>query len=179
LIDFIILGFLMEKDMSGYDIKQIIGLSTANFYAASFGSIYPALKRLESNGLITVTELVDSGKFRKMYRILETGRQNFIIWLQEPLILHPTRNEWLVKLFFYRHLPVATVLQLLDHFLLLLAMRQKTLSELEPLITGKADFFQFSTFHYGKDYYQFLHNWTEQYIKSVEKEKALGTFKHE
>ena len=173
MIDSIILGFLMEKDMSGYDIKQIISMSTANFYAASFGSIYPALKRLEANGLIASTEGIASGKFRKLYRILRPVKQNFIAWLQEPLIVHPSRNEWLVKLFFYRHLPTEAILLLLGEFIQLLAERQQKLSELEPLITGKADFFQLSTLHYGKDFYQFMINWTQQYLQSVEKEQAV------
>ncbi|WP_236880832.1 PadR family transcriptional regulator [Clostridioides difficile] len=48
MLEYIILGFLMEKELSGYDLKQIMSESTSYFFDASFGSIYPALKRLET-----------------------------------------------------------------------------------------------------------------------------------
>lgn len=44
-VDFIILGCLSMQPMSGYDIKRLISISTSLFYNASYGSIYPTLKK--------------------------------------------------------------------------------------------------------------------------------------
>lgn len=47
MLIYVILGFLCEKDMTGYEIKQKMTISTSNFIDASFGSIYPMLKKME------------------------------------------------------------------------------------------------------------------------------------
>jgi DNA-binding PadR family transcriptional regulator len=167
LIDYIILGFLLTCDLSGYDVKQKLQMSTAHFYDASFGSIYPALRRLEATGLITASERVDAGRYRKLFHLLAAGRLAFLQWLEQPLIIHPSRQEWLVRVFFYRHLPTATVLQLLADFQRLVTQHQDQLTVLEPHIEGKADFFQLSTLHFGTDYYQFLLTWLDNYIKQI------------
>ena len=48
---YVILGFLEARPRSGYDIKQAVENSTRFFWAASYGQIYPELKRLEPAGL--------------------------------------------------------------------------------------------------------------------------------
>ena len=50
----VILGFLRFRARSGYDIKQAVEVSTRFFWGASFGQIYPELKRLERGGLVEV-----------------------------------------------------------------------------------------------------------------------------
>ena len=47
MLEYIILGFLMGCAASGYDLKQYMAESTSYFFYASYGSIYPALKRLK------------------------------------------------------------------------------------------------------------------------------------
>lgn len=51
MLIYVILGFLCEKDMTGYEIKQKMTLSTSNFIDASFGSIYPMLKKWKRGSL--------------------------------------------------------------------------------------------------------------------------------
>ena len=43
----IILSFLRLRPRSGYDIRQAVSVSTQFFWGASFGQIYPELRRLE------------------------------------------------------------------------------------------------------------------------------------
>ena len=52
----IILGIIFEKDLAGYDIKKIIENSFGVYYKASYGSLYPALKRLAAKGFVTTYE---------------------------------------------------------------------------------------------------------------------------
>ena len=47
----VILGFLAVEPRSGYDIKEQVDKSTRFFWAASYGQIYPELKRLAGDGL--------------------------------------------------------------------------------------------------------------------------------
>lgn len=79
------LAILSFGDATGYEIRK---LSTEGRYSyfvdASFGSIYPALARLEADGLVTVREEAQSGKpSRKIYSITEAGRAAFIDALSE------------------------------------------------------------------------------------------------
>jgi len=170
MIDYIILGLLLEKEMTGYDIRQKIILSTANFYDASFGSIYPALKRLEDNNIIVSRKNIKGGKFKKIYHILDPGRQIFLNWVKEPLRLHKSRNEYLLKMFFYRYLSKEEVVIRITQFTKLLSEEKANLIKLESLVILKADFFQLSTLRYGLDSYQFLIDWLNQYLITIDQE---------
>ena len=43
----VILGMIAFGRTTGYDIKQLVDKTTRYFWAASYGQIYPELKRLE------------------------------------------------------------------------------------------------------------------------------------
>ena len=49
---YVILGMLAWRPMSGYDIKATVDRSTRLFWAASYGQIYPELRRLAEAGLV-------------------------------------------------------------------------------------------------------------------------------
>ena len=48
----VILGMIALGRQTGYDIKQFVDQSTRHFWAASYGQIYPELRRLEEQGLV-------------------------------------------------------------------------------------------------------------------------------
>ena len=52
----VILGMLAARPRSGYEIKQLVDKSARFFWAASYGQIYPELKKLEDAGLIAGTD---------------------------------------------------------------------------------------------------------------------------
>ncbi|MDQ0316264.1 PadR family transcriptional regulator [Amorphus orientalis] len=74
------LAILQAGDTTGYDIKKMsVEGKYSYFVDASFGSIYPALARLEADGLVTVREEAQSGKpARKVYSITDAGREALI-----------------------------------------------------------------------------------------------------
>jgi PadR family transcriptional regulator, regulatory protein AphA len=97
----VILGMLSLGKRSGYDIKQLVDKTTRHFWAASYGQIYPELKRLEDNGLIKGHEEPTGGRPRTIYDLTPTGRQALQAWLssdEEPL--YEVRDEGMLKLFF-------------------------------------------------------------------------------
>lgn len=97
----IILGFLNDGEMSGYDIKQFFSNSIGFFYDASFGAIYPALRKLEEEGLVTKQEIIQSGKPNKiLYSITESGKEMFQTEMMTPIQPPIVRSDMLVKLFF-------------------------------------------------------------------------------
>ena len=72
MLDFAILGLLHDRPRHGYELKRALG--DLGFWQVSFGSLYPALRRLEKQGLIEATK--GEGR-RKSYRMTETGQVRF------------------------------------------------------------------------------------------------------
>ena len=95
------LGLLDFSDATGYDIKRMFEYSLNHFHAASFGSIYPALKQLEEEG--HVSSYVEPGERhpdRRLFRLTSEGRQHFIDALSGTEPSETLKSEFLVLLFF-------------------------------------------------------------------------------
>lgn len=80
MIETAILGLLTEGDAHGYGLHR--RLIDMGFWRISFGSVYPALRRLKSAGAIEVAGTTDD-KGRKQYRLTDTGRQMLIAQLAD------------------------------------------------------------------------------------------------
>lgn len=99
-IDYVLLGLLSHEDLTGYDIKKRLETRLRFFWNASFGSIYPALAKLESEHMITRINNSENGRERILYSITEGGRNYLCKWLEKPVIKDELRYETLLKLFF-------------------------------------------------------------------------------
>src|SRR6059058_2009552 len=97
----VICGMIRLGRRTGYEIKQLVDVSTRFFWAASYGQIYPELKRLEQAGLIRGKEDRTNGRKRRAYELTAAGRKALHDWLtsDEPLV-RETRHEGVLKLFF-------------------------------------------------------------------------------
>lgn len=85
-LDYLILGLLERGARTGYEIQRVFKQSPVNLGSRSFGSIYPALHRLEEQGLITSEQIPQEGRPGKhLARITGEGRAEFVRWLKEPL----------------------------------------------------------------------------------------------
>ena len=104
---FALLGFLMEAPLSGYDIKLRFERRAMHFWQESFGQIYPQLKRMTEEGLLTREGPGGTGRGAKaIYTITEKGKQAFNEWMKQPYTPQAIRNELLLKLTFGRHVPL-------------------------------------------------------------------------
>ncbi len=169
MLEYIILGFLIHNEMSGYDLKQAMQRSTSNFFDASFGSIYPALKRLEAKGFINSREVIDGGKYKKLYVITDTGKSDFRNWLVQPIEFNGTKLDHLVKVFFLGSLPKEQAKQMLEDFSGKVEPVLQRLRESQLKIQEKTDIFRYSTLLYGIDYYQFIINWCSELLRELTK----------
>ncbi|MDB5055634.1 MAG: transcriptional regulator, PadR family [Bacilli bacterium] len=97
----VILGILMNGSKSGYDIKKDFETVFSYFYDASFGSVYPALKVMEKEGLIKKEILIQEGKPNKhMYSITDMGKEAFHSYLGSPVARDIVRSDISTRLFF-------------------------------------------------------------------------------
>ena len=95
------LGLLTQGPASGYDLKKTFESTFGHFFAAGFGSIYPALGALAEAGLVTCTEVPQNGKpDRKVYRITDAGHEALMKALDNPAPAHKIRSEFLAMMFF-------------------------------------------------------------------------------
>jgi|HubBroStandDraft_1064217.scaffolds.fasta_scaffold58329_2 DNA-binding PadR family transcriptional regulator len=108
-VKFPILGFLMESAMTGYDLKRRFQDSVGYFYRVSDGSLYPALKKLAHDGLVTMRAESNGLRTRKVYAITPKGRERFLLLLREPAAPLYVYDEAQVKIFFGIYDPQAAL----------------------------------------------------------------------
>ncbi len=108
-----VLGLIASKPRSGYDIKRIVDRTIRHFWAASYGQIYPELKRLEEEGWIAGDDVPNGGRARRVFRITDAGRDALNGWFGGMETRIELRDESLLRLFFADQLPPDYALGLL------------------------------------------------------------------
>lgn len=97
----VILGMLKLGVGTGYDIKKAIDTSTRFFWTASYGQIYPELKRLRKAGLVRAKEEPRGKVKRTVYSLTPKGEQALHDWLTDrENVIFEVRDEGLLRLFF-------------------------------------------------------------------------------
>src|SRR5437868_3141527 len=76
LLDMLVLRTLIFGPLHGYGVQRAIRASSTQALDIEFGSLYPALKRLELKGLITSRwEISELNRRAKYYRLTPAGRK--------------------------------------------------------------------------------------------------------
>jgi DNA-binding PadR family transcriptional regulator len=79
VLTFAILGVLERSPLHGYQIRKRLGTELGPFRALSYGSLYPALRRMVDSGLISTDANGSSAKgsrrSRIAYRLTDAGRE--------------------------------------------------------------------------------------------------------
>jgi DNA-binding PadR family transcriptional regulator len=102
--------------MSGYDLRKVFASTAMGSFSDSPGAIYPALNRLEKNGLIKGTvEESTSLRRRRVFKITAKGLAAFRAWLRRPV----TRDD---------------VIRRIGELMLRFAFMDQTLGEEQTLI---------------------------------------------
>lgn len=124
------LGVLSRGKATGYEIKkQCEEGPFAYFYAAGFGSIYPALSALKAENLISAQDVHEDGKpAKKVYSITPAGRHALIQALEQPPGPDRLRSDFLFIMFFGQLLPAGDVDTLISGRV---EMLQRRLGEME------------------------------------------------
>lgn len=114
---FAILGWLSKGPMSGYDLKQKFAKVTPFHWTESNAQIYPILKKLEKDGLVS-SRLDESsgGRNRRLYLITSEGLALLEDWLREPTEPAQYREEMLLKLTMGEHLDKDEIKEHIEHY---------------------------------------------------------------
>jgi PadR family transcriptional regulator AphA len=164
----VILGFLRIGPRSGYEIKQAVDRSTRFFWAASYGQIYPELRRLEAAGLVEGESAPRGGRRRNVYRLTRAGEEALRDWLRAPHAGYEVRDLGLLKLFFASAVdPDATAALVRD----LRADRERTLERLRQ-IKERAGLEDGDSRELVLAYGIAVHEWEVEWFKRAEKRLA-------
>jgi len=101
-----ILGALMERPMHGYELRKYFEEAQGVFWMINYGSIYPTLKKLETDGLVrSRAEATGPVKGRITYTITGKGKKQFLLMLSQRLKKEAfVRDEFTLHLFFLDYL---------------------------------------------------------------------------
>lgn len=80
-MEYLILGLLMFKPMTIYDLNQSLKQGLSLIYAASYGSLQNGVKKLLKAQHVTFEEVVEKGRNKKIYSINEDGMKAFKEWM--------------------------------------------------------------------------------------------------
>lgn len=99
-MDNIILGLLLMCDRTIYQLRERINKGINLMYSSSMGSIQAAIKKLLNCGYINYEEMIDNGKYKKVYCITESGKQHFFEWINTPIEEQRPKSPELAKVYF-------------------------------------------------------------------------------
>jgi DNA-binding PadR family transcriptional regulator len=82
LLDHALLGLVSGKPASGYGLRKIFATTPMGIFSDSPGAIYPALARLEAQGLVRGRVEESAGlRSRKLFRLTARGTTALARWL--------------------------------------------------------------------------------------------------
>ena len=168
---YVILGMLSWGEKSGYAIKSLVDDSTRFFWAASYGQIYPELRRLAEAGLVEGTDKADGGRKRTEYRLTDAGRERLRDWLEAEPEVFELRDEGLLKLFFASASPASAPGTLA-------AKRRRHLETAERFrrleASGRPKGHGLLVLRYGIEMNEWMAEWCERAARSLPDYQANG-----
>lgn len=117
-MDKVILGFLMIRALTQYDILQAMQKKVSPFYKASLGSIQHALKLLLEQGFITSELLKNDPRKKSLYHVTPQGKAYFNSWMLEAIDENKLEAHINIKLFFMGHLSHSDKIAVIDRIIL-------------------------------------------------------------
>jgi DNA-binding PadR family transcriptional regulator len=160
----VILGMLRHGPQSGYEIKQAVDNSTRFFWAASYGQIYPELRKLAKAGLVEGESQPTGGRRRTVYRLTDAGREELRGWLNRPPQRLELRDEGLLKLFFAAAADPGKAIEIIEAKRRLVEEKLAALREIEPYAAAAAesDPFPYLVLRYGLESSEWVIEWCER-----------------
>jgi PadR family transcriptional regulator AphA len=172
---YVILGFVRNEPRSGYEVKALVDNSTRFFWAASYGQIYPELKRLAEAGLIVGSDSPTGGRRRTVYEITADGEEELRAWLRQPPQTFEMRDEGLLKLFFADALPREEALSILCEMREQRLAAHRQLRAIEQLKGEIKDPFPMIVLRGGLEFTEWFAEWCgrmEEQIRSAPEERS-------
>jgi PadR family transcriptional regulator, regulatory protein AphA len=116
-IKYVILGFLSEKSLTGYDLKKMITDSPVSYWSGNNNQIYTTLVTLHKENLVTreihQQELLPA---KKIYTITKLGLEELNKWILSEPELPQYRNSFLLQLTWTEKIKMKQLIELIDKY---------------------------------------------------------------
>ena len=130
MLELAILGLLKESSMHGYQLKKRLTDTLGSFWQVSYGSLYPALKRLQKQEAVEmIFPKEEVGRRKNVYRITAKGEATFAELLERAGQDATTDDAFSVRLAFFKYLKPETRIRLLERRRAFLDGRSSTLKD--------------------------------------------------
>lgn len=117
MLELAVLGLLLESPMHGYELrKRLTGLLGA-FRAFSYGSLYPALRRMQTDELIAENAApagMPVRRARRVYQLTEAGQRRFSELVADTGPQNYTDDGFGVHLAFFNRTPAEARMRILE-----------------------------------------------------------------
>ena len=177
---YVLLGLLSHNPMTGYDIKKSVATRMSYFWDLSYGQIYPTLKQLEKNKLITKqVKNNPNGPTRKIYTITEAGIKELQTWLTKPAKKEAHKYEFLLKLIFgdqaTPELNQKHILEFKDRNQKILQTMNAFEENIKPIVNqSESHYYVFLTILLGKSISKASVEWADNTLKMLDEHKVGG-----
>jgi DNA-binding PadR family transcriptional regulator len=121
VLELAILGLLHEAPVHGYELRKQLGLRLGGFRVFSYGSLYPALRRLTRAGLIVEDpdqQAAEPGSWsrraRRVYRITAEGKERLAELLSDSGPQTWDDESFGVHLAFFSRTPAEARMRILE-----------------------------------------------------------------
>lgn len=174
-MDNIILGLLLMCNRTIYQLRERIDKGINLMYSSSMGSIQAAIRKLLNCGFISYEEIVDNGKYKKVYCITESGRQHFFEWINAPIEEQSPKSPELAKVYFMGFSDKKNREISIQQHLIFLNEKYNVLSaiceEAENIKISEENKdilnYQFVSALYGKELFKFNIDWFESLLRKM------------
>lgn len=171
----IILGLLLLQPRTIYQLRKRINNGLNLMYSCSTGSIQAAIKKLLRSGYISVKEINENGKLKKLYSITADGKKQFDLWVNSPIDSNLSKNPELTKIYFMGFAEKESRIKLLENHIAALRKNYcyldticKEAESLSAKMKGNEIFnYQLETAKYGREFMQFNIEWYSHLLENV------------
>ena len=180
-MDYVILGLLLIRPMTNYEIRQYIKLNLMLICSPSAGSIQVSIVKLLKSQAITVDVVREGEIEKKRYSITPIGEELFLEWVKTPMQPEKAKKMELSKLFFMGFISTHERQQAIEQYIKSLkeieqvfTVLQKEFAPVEDDVNQKATreererlYFQGLTLRYGLDAVVFEISWYEKELQQL------------
>ncbi len=173
LVEALILGFLHVRPLTSYELNKSLEQLSAHHLRVSYGTLHPALQRMNRRGWLVSEAVVEGGRSKRRYTLADPGRGQFGQWIRSPDDVGHSESALLVRLFFLGLVPaddratiVAEMRRIADDIADSLAGQQEAAraraAEVDPALADLVAS-QLATLSYGIDHHRFVSAWLDEH----------------
>lgn len=174
-LETVVLGFLNEEPMSGYELSKKIDGSVGFFWHATHPQIYTTLNKLESDGCVQFDHQVpETGPARKIYSLTPEGKDLLFSRLSEKIEASEVKFPLLVSMFHGSELGrehwIGVLKSQLAEQKAKLNIYRQIREELLPQVSSVDlnPYLKLRTVEFGIGYQEFFLKWLRETLREIE-----------